>query len=108
MSRLDELWDDLRSHRVDLDEFSQTPAAHAAASLMFEDSQIAGLVSRILSGESPLTAAEKKGLEQPSLLPGARWITMSGKQFDLTPYPELLRWAQLLESIRVECLKHLG
>jgi hypothetical protein len=107
MDRLEDLWDDLQSHRVDFDGFRDTPAAHAAASLLYEDSQMAGFVSRILSGETPLTAAERKGLEQPSLLQGGRWITMSGQQFDLTPYPELLYWAELLETVRQECVKRI-
>jgi hypothetical protein len=55
-----------------------------------------------------MTTAEHHRVLYPARLQASTlWVSQDGSSFDLTPWPGLLEWAEVIEAVRQECLKHV-
>jgi hypothetical protein len=91
---------------VYVSDYRGSDAFDAVFSLTTADTFLAGIAHTMLSGKA--VPFEHRPIVQTQYLrPNGFWVMENGEAFDLSPYPELLNWARIMESVRKECLKQL-
>ena len=78
-----------------------------AFDITLTDSYVAGIADRIVNNEPPLKNAELKSLHYPFVVDGQYWWFKKSRKVDLEPFPDLLKLATLLETLRIKCLNFL-
>jgi hypothetical protein len=93
----------LRDTSVSIIDYQDSAVHDVVFEMVTADTYIAGVADRLLHG--PKIREEHRRIISQDQLHGNAWILQDGTRFDLTPYPELLEYARIIENVRQACLR---
>jgi hypothetical protein len=104
IDRLRRAYDQLRRCIIHVSDYKESPAFDAVFSMTTMDSGVAGIADRILEGQA-IPLDQQSFLRRPRLRSSTFWELEECALFDLSPFPELVEWAKIIETARIECAK---
>jgi hypothetical protein len=104
-TRLTAAFEELKRLIVSVSDYDGA-ARDVAFDLASADGAVAGIATTILDGQS-VPHEHRPVVRQPFLRADGWWLPSDGPPVDLRPYPELLRYATVIEQVRKLCAEHL-